>query len=456
LSRWRLVATNGRRDDPALKGAELRGDGDKGLARFPVDGPDGAAAPAIQGPRGQSPEPGRTKMSRNVSLILAIVASLAVGAALPGLVERFRGPTAPSAQDEGHKAAAPEGVVLLSPEQIEAARIETARVGPGVLRRQITVPAAVKPDPDHLARVAARVSGVVAEMRKKLGDEVAKNETVAVIDSREVADAKSEYLAALANHELQSQLFQREKGLFEKKITAEQLFLKARATFTEARLRLDLARGKLAALDLSEAEIAALPSQPIARLREKEIRAPIKGRVIERLVNLGQPVTAESQIYVLADLSEVEVELAVPVANLAAVRVGQPVTLITPDGRSFEGAVRTVNAMITPETRTGHVLATFANPGLALHPGVLLNAEIALAQTPAKVVIPRAAVQLVHNEPTVFLQVKDGFEKRVIETGDGDETSVEVVKGLSPGETIAVANSFLLKAESTKSEIPEE
>jgi cobalt-zinc-cadmium efflux system membrane fusion protein len=279
---------------------------------------------------------------------------------------------------------------------------------------------------------------------------------VAIIDSREVADAKSEYLAATANFELQSQLYQREKGLFEKKITAEQLFLKAKATFTEARLKLDLAHGKLAALDLSESEIVALGSQPVSRLREKEIRAPIKGRVIERLANIGQPVTAESQLYVLADLSEVEVELAVPVASLSAVRVGQPVVIKGVDARSFEGVVRVVNAMITPETRTGHVIAAFKNQGGALRPGVLLNAEITLEQSPAKVLVSRAAVQLIHNEPTVFVRVKDGFEKRAVELGDGDERSVEVAKGLKAGETIAVVNSFVLKAEAGKSEIPEE
>jgi len=397
-------------------------------------------------------------MPRKLVLFLVIAASLAVGAAMPGLLARFNGPGAPApgAQQEAAGRPATEGLIPLTAAQIEGAKITVAKAGPGVIRRQLTVPATLKPDPDHLARVAAKVAGVVAEMRKKMGDEVAKNETVAIIDSREVADAKSEYLAARANFDLQSQLFQREKGLFEKKITAEQLFLRARATFTEAKLRLDLTRGKLAALDLSESEIAALGGQPIAKLREKEIRAPIKGRVIERLTNIGQPVTAESQLYVLADLSEVEAELAVPVADLASVRVGQPVVLRGPDGRRFDGVVRVVNALITPETRTGHVIASFRNPDYALRAGALLNAEIAVEQSPAKVLVPRVAVQLVHNEPTVFVRVKDGFEKRAVELGDGDETAVEIVKGLSAGEPIAIENSFVLKAEAGKGEIPEE
>jgi cobalt-zinc-cadmium efflux system membrane fusion protein len=111
---------------------------------------------------------------------------------------------------------------------------------------------------------------------------------------------------------------------------------------------------------------------------------------------------------------------------------------------------------VTPETRTGHVVASFKNPNFALNPGVLVNAEIALAQAHADMLIPRVAIQTIHNEPTVFVKVADGFEKRIVETGEGDDASVEIVKGLKPGDSIAVVNSFVLKAEAGKNEIPEE
>ncbi len=395
-------------------------------------------------------------MQRTALLAFAIVASLAAGATLPGLFARLRPPSGEKTLTSGATSGVLNTLIRLSPEQIAAAKIETTKVGPGSLGRRITVPATIKPDPDQLARVAAKVSGVVAQMRKRLDAEVARNETIAVIDSREVADAKSEYLAAAVNYDLQAQLFQREKRLFERGITAEVLFLKAKAAYTEAKLRMDLARQKLAALDLSEAEIASLSGQSIERLREKEIRAPITGRVIERLVNIGQPVTSETQIYVLADLSVVEADLAVPLASLASIHKGQPVTLATPDGRRVEGQVTIVSAIVTPETRTGHVVASFKNRDFALNPGVLVNAEIALAQAPVEVMIPRLAIQTIHNAPTVFVKVADGFEKRTVETGEGDDASIEILKGLKPGETIAVANSFLLKAEAGKNEIPEE
>jgi cobalt-zinc-cadmium efflux system membrane fusion protein len=404
-------------------------------------------------------------MSRFALLFLAAVIGAFVGAAVPqisaalrGAISAITGARTGATSDLVDKSAQ-EGLVKLTSEQIAAAHIQTARVQGGALTQRLVVPAAITPDPDRIGRVAARVMGTVAEMRKKLGDSVKKGEVIAVIDSREVADAKSEYLAALANFSLQEAIFQREKGLFDKKIIAEQLFLRTKTVFTEARLRLDLARQKLASLDIGDAEVQSLPNQPVAALRRKEIPAAISGRVIERLVNLGQPVGGEGQakeLYVLADLSEVEADLAVPIADLASVHEKQRVRITGSEGRVYDGEVVFINAMITPETRTGHVIASFPNPDFSLHPGSLVNAEIDLARTAVKTRIPRSALQLVNGERSVFVRSPEGFIIRKVEVGKGDEDSVEIISGLAPGEEVAVSNTFVLKAELGKNSIPVE
>ena len=404
-------------------------------------------------------------MSRYGQLILVAIASVLIGSWFPQISAPFRAVVTSltgartNAPSDSIATKSGEGVVKLTPDQIAAAHIDTAWVEGGALTRRIMVPASVTPDPDRIGRVAAKVAGTVAEMRKKLGDGVQKGEVIAIIDSREVADAKSEYLAGHANYNLQDAIYQREKGLFDKKIIAEQLFLRTKTIFTEAKLRLDLARQKLASLDVSELEIETLPGQVVAALRRKEIRAPISGRVIERLANLGQPVGGEGQakeLYVLADLSVVEADLAVPVADLGSIREKQRARLITPDGRGFEGAIVFVNAMITPETRTGHVIASFPNADFRLHPGSLLNAEIALERTAVKTKAPRSALQMINGERIVFVRTPDGFVSRKVEVGAGDDDSVEILSGLTPGEEIGVSNTFVLKAELGKSDIPEE
>jgi membrane fusion protein, heavy metal efflux system len=400
-------------------------------------------------------------MSNRIQLVLALLLAAFVGSQLPTLTNAVKGLLPASKQapagEEGSKTN--ENLIRLTETQIQAAKITTAEIRPGVIRRQISVPASVTPDPELVGRIAAKVAGTVAQLRKKLGDSVAKGEVVAVLDSREVADAKSEYLAATTNFDLQSTLFQRDKGLYAKQIIAEQLFLKSRAAFTEAKLRLDLARQKLAALDLSEAEIAALPNQPIAALREKEIRSPIAGRVSERLVSIGQPVGGEGQlkeIYVVTDVSNVETDLAVPVADMPLVKEKQRVTIVTPEGREVAGAIVFVNAMLTQETRTGHVIASFPNQDQALRPGSLLTAKVILGEQKVAALAPRAAIQMVANESVVFVRNADGFEKRVVETGVKDEENIQIKAGAKPGEIVAVDNSFVLKAELGKHDIPEE
>ncbi len=239
----------------------------------------------------------------------------------------------------------PEGVVAMSPERVAAAGIPVAPAASGPLTRRLTVPGVIAMDADRVGRVAARVIGTVAELNKRLGDQVAKGETIAVLDSREVADAKSELLASLVNQELQSTLFEREQSLWDKKISAEQQYLRARSTFAEAQLRVDLARQKLTALGVSDREVAGVrrevkPFRQVASvegelstlpgLQRYELRAPIAGRVVERRVDLGAPVGGEGQekeIYVIADLSSVWVELAVSTSDLSQVREGQKVII---------------------------------------------------------------------------------------------------------------------------------
>jgi len=400
-------------------------------------------------------------MSQRLQLVLALLLAALIGAQIPRLTIALRNAPPASIQQSASVAASKgtENLIRLSDAQIQAAKISTAEIKPGFIHRTISVPASLTPDPALVGHVAAKVAGTVAEMRKKLGDPIAKGEVVAILDSREVADAKSEYLAATANFDLQSTLFQRDKGLYAKQIIAEQSFLKSRAVFTEAKLRLDLARQKLAALDLSDAEIAALSNQPISALREKEIRSPVAGRVSDRLVSIGQPVGGEGQakeLYVVTDVSTVQAELAVPVADMPYIREKQRVTILTPEGREVTGTVVFVNAILTQETRTGHVIAAFPNQDRALRPGSLLTARVILNEQKVAAMVPRAAIQMVANESVVFVRNAEGFEKRVVETGVKDDDNIEIKSGAKPGESVAVNNSFVLKAELGKNEIPEE
>lgn len=367
-------------------------------------------------------------------------------------------PAADHAPDHG------DAVIRMRPDQIAAQDIATARVGGGTLARHLLVPGTITPDTDRIARVPARVVGTVAEMRKRLGDAVQVNEVVAILDSREVADAKSEYLTAQVQAELQTINFERQQKLLASRSASEAAFETARAAYLEARLRVDLARQKLSALGLDAAAVAAAQKRDEATpnqssLRRYPLQAPLAGRIVERKVDVGTAVGKEgdpADLYTVADLSTVWIELSVPTLDLAQVREGARVA-VTPAragaaARQAEGRVIFVSPFLNADTRSARVVVSLPNPDLAWRPGTFVTAEVEIARDVVPVRIPKAAVQTIDGKPVVFVRHTDGFEKRVVELGPADDEAYAVAAGLEPGAEIAVGNTFLLKAELGKAD----
>jgi membrane fusion protein, heavy metal efflux system len=404
--------------------------------------------------------PATLLVAGGITLWLSPVVRMAVSAIL-ATAESNAGKKVGADRHSGHEHGSgmqhgAEGVIKLSAEQIENAKIELARADKGTLERRLTVPGTITSDSDRIGRVAAKVTGTVAELRKRLGDWVTKGEVVAVLDSREVADAKSVYLAALVNFDLQKTLFERDQLLWDRKIIAEQQFLRSRSAFTESRIRIDVARQKLAALDLSEADVESLPSQPITALRRKELRAPLSGQIVERRVDLGAPVGGEGheqELYVIVDLSGLWVELSVPISELPLVKEGQPVSIgTTTNGARTDGKVIFISPLLHPETRTARVIVAIGNQKMTFRPGTFASAQITIEEQEVELKVPRSALQTIAGEQVVFVRTAEGFEKREVVLGRGDDKYAEVVFGLDVGEDIAVTNTFLLKAELGKSE----
>jgi len=404
-------------------------------------------------------------------LLLALLVGIAAASLIPPLSQSVRhavGQASPSRagstaskDDPGgvgrEKADAKNAGVKISNEQMVAAGITLAKVAPGTLTRRIIAAGTIILDADRVARVSVKLSATVAELRKKIGDAVARNELLAVLESREVADAKSEYLAARLSDELQQDLFARDKALWERAVSSEQQFIRSRNQTAQTRMRLDIARQKLIALGAGEREIAALPKQPEASLRRQDVRSPIAGRVAERKVDLGTAVgrdNLETELFVIVDLDRVWVELAVSPGDLPAIKEGQAVTVSARAiAEQANGKVIFISPMLDKETRAARVVAEIANSDGAWRPGSFVTGSIAVEERPAALTVPTAAVQTIDNQKVVFVRTEDGFEKRPVRLGESDNQQVEVRSGVAAEETVAVANTFLIKSELLKTAV---
>jgi cobalt-zinc-cadmium efflux system membrane fusion protein len=383
--------------------------------------------------------------------IWLLVAGLVLGTALPVGAHDEKS----AAGEDRHDAA-----IKLSERQVDAGKFTVDEARSGVLSKRIAVPGSIVPSGDHIARVAVRLLGTVAELRKRLGDAVQAGEVVAVIESREVADAKSEYLATRLVFDLQQTLFNRSTRLFEGKVLSENDFLRARTAFEDARVKYEIARQKLFALSLTAEQIEALPQQPVETLRRQELRAPISGRIAERRVELGSLVGREgqeSELFVIVDLTVVWAELAVSPSDLATIHEGRKITITAGTGdESSPATIMFVSPLLDKDTRFARVVASVDNAARKWRPGLFITAGIPTDEAPAAMVVPKTALQSLKGDTVIFVRTADGFEARKVGVGRQDARLAEVTDGLAVGERIATTNTFILKAELGKAEVEHE
>jgi membrane fusion protein, heavy metal efflux system len=110
-----------------------------------------------------------------------------------------------------------------------------------------------------------------------------------------------------------------------------------------------------------------------------------------------------------------------------------------------------ISPMLDRETHSARVVAEITNPDGNWRPGSLVHCTVAIEEHSAPLTVPASAIQTVGKGPVVFVRTTEGFEKRSITLGQGDGRISEVLAGVHAGETIAVTNTFALKAEFLKS-----
>jgi len=349
------------------------------------------------------------------------------------------------AEDELHND---ESIVKLSEEDATRFGIEVGRAGPGEFELYLSVPGEITINTDRMAHIVPRVPGIVREVRKRLGDPVKKGEVMAVMESRDLADAKTVYLASIDRFELANTIFKREDKLWKKKISSEQEYLDAKKAFAETKIQMRSAEQKLRALGFNAKYLEKLPSEPAELLTTFKITAPFNCTVIQKHISLGEVVKDDADIFVVADLDTVWVDLQVHRKDVGFIRKGQKV--IIPAKSSVpetKGVIGYVAPVIDEKTRTALARVVLDNTSGLLRPGTFITANVLVKKLNAEVVVAKSILQYVDDKTCVFIKNEYGFEARPVTIGRSNEKEVEIVSGLRAGETIVTKNSFRLKAE---------
>jgi cobalt-zinc-cadmium efflux system membrane fusion protein len=184
-----------------------------------------------------------------------------------------------------------------------------------------------------------------------------------------------------------------------------------------------------------------------------EVRTLIPGTVIAKHVVLGEAVSREQEIFVIADLSSVWVDLAVYQRDLQSVAIGQSVNISAGGEQTgTHGVIDYVSPVIDEATRTASARVVLANRDGRWLPGLFVTGEVEVMTTEVQLGVSRSALFRLEGEDVMFVATTDGFAVREVETGRRDREFVEIVSGLETGERYVSRGGFTLLSELRKSD----
>jgi cobalt-zinc-cadmium efflux system membrane fusion protein len=382
-------------------------------------------------------------MSKNQKIAIAVMAI--IGLLLAVWVMRPR----QSAVEPEREAPVGPKKITLSDAQMKTAGVTLATAAPARISVAIILPGEIRFNEDRTAHVVPKLSGVVTSVNAELGQIVRHGQVLAVIASSGLSEQRSELLSAQRRLALASTTLERERKLWEDKISAEQDYLQARQAMNEAEIAVQNARQKLNALGNGGGGGAgAIAGVELNRL---ELRAPFDGMVMEKHLALGEAVKEDANVFTISDLSTVWAEIAVPPRDLNLVRVGETVTV---KAAAFDaqtsGRITYVGSLLGEQTRTAKARVALANPDRAWRPGLFVNVDVPAGQADVQVAVAADAIQTVEGKPSVFIEVAGGFQAQPVVVGRSDGKLTEVLQGLKAGTRYAASGSFVLKAEQGK------
>ncbi len=353
---------------------------------------------------------------RQITIAVLALAAVAVGARA-WLAPR---PAAPAASALP-AAPAPATLSFLPTEIVVAEPVE--------LRQQLLLSGSLRAV--DVATVKARVGGDVREVLVREGEAVRAGQLLVRMDATEyearVAQARGNLNSARAQLEIAAKTRDNNLALVDKGFISRNAFDNSASQYAGAKANVDAAQG---ALDLV-----------LKSLNDTVIRAPISGLVSARQVQPGEKVAPDNKLLELVNLQKMELEAAVPAADIARVAIGQAVDLRVeglPD--RFTGKVARINPATQAGTRSVPVYIQVANPQQLLRAGMFAEARLTLASRTGVLALPQSALRKEGDAAYVFV-IDDGkIARRPVTLGStgtsGDEVRTEVTAGLDFGAQV--------------------
>ncbi|MEI9811292.1 MAG: efflux RND transporter periplasmic adaptor subunit [Acidobacteriota bacterium] len=329
----------------------------------------------------------------------------------------------------------------------------------------LQVTGSVQPIDSRVSQVRPLSRGRVLEVFARVGDRVQTGQVLARIDNIEAGELFSEEESAKAELQRlrvrlasQNRQLDRTNDLVAAGVSPRKAIELARAEIEELeqniRSQESVIRGIASKLRRTGVEENSDRTSTITVLS-----APFAGVVVKAHAAAGEVVEPATELFTVADLTQVWVQAEVYEKDLARIRIGQTavVTVDTYPGEKFSGQVSYISDLLDPQTRTARVRCELANPGLRLKLDMFASVRIPTTFNREAIAIPVGALQQVDGANVVFVQKDDThFEIRPVASGNTVDDQIEITGGLREGERIVTQGAFHLKSIAAGKDLGEE
>jgi RND family efflux transporter MFP subunit len=353
---------------------------------------------------------------------------------------------------EGRSATLPDVTVPLTKEAAARAGIERTQVTAQAVTDRLRLPGVVEPNAYRQVSVTSLVGGRVVGVSAQLGERVRRGQSIAQVYSPEVAEARTKYVAAKAMLDAHDRELQRTQKLVAIGAASRQELERIHAEHAAQTAEVESARSRLQLLGADGDGGSASKSQQNATAN---VPAPIDGIITERLANVGLNVDPTTKLFTVVDLSNVWIVADVYERDLQRVREGPRATVTTtayPD-RRLEGRVSFIDPQLNSATRTAKIRVEVPNPKGDLRLGMYTEVAIESPISASVLAVPKDAIQSVGDRQFVYVSsVKDPtkFIEREVRLGRAMGDQVEVLAGLSAGDSLVSKGSFFVRAEAER------
>ena len=333
-------------------------------------------------------------------------------------------------------------------------KVQLVKVGQAEIREVLHIPGSIQVDEQRVARIGAPVTGRIAEIDAVLGQQVKQGQSLATLNSTELAQNQLVYIKALQQIDLQGKAVERARMLLDADVISKAEVQRRESELSAAQAELNAASNQLEVLGMSPQGIGKLTkSNQMHAL--SSVSARISGTVISRKINLGQVVQPADELFVVADLSRVYAVAEVPERQVDLIAVGQEVNIEVPalHQSTIKGKLIYVGDIVNPQMRTVTVRSEIDNRAKTLKPDMLVSMLVQSKPLP-KLAIPVQSVVRENDKDHVFVQVAPNhYRLREVTLGSEYQNMVAVVNGLEEGEVVVSEGAFHVNNERKRKEL---